>query len=40
LTPFGEAVMAGTDGGLTVVRITDARDAVRSGDLAVPRRAR
>ena len=38
LAPIGEAVVTGTYGGLSVVWVTYARDAVRSGDLAVPRR--
>jgi hypothetical protein len=38
LAPIGEAVVTGIHGDKSVVRITDARDAVRSGDLAVPRR--
>ena len=39
LAAIADAVVTGTYGGLSVVRITYARDAVRSGDLAVPRRA-
>jgi hypothetical protein len=38
LAEIGEAVVTGTYGGLSVVWVTYARDAVRSGDLAVPRR--
>jgi hypothetical protein len=36
---IGEAVVTAIYGGTSVVRITYTRDAVRSGDLAVPRRA-
>lgn len=39
LAAIADAVVTGTYGGLSVVQITYARDAVRSGDLAVPRRA-
>jgi hypothetical protein len=38
LASIGEGVVAAIYGDLSVVRITSTRDAVRSGDLAVPRR--
>jgi hypothetical protein len=38
LAAIGEGVVTATHGDLSVVRITYTRDAVRSGDLAVPRR--
>jgi hypothetical protein len=38
LTPLGEAVAVFTDAGTSVVRITKARDAVRAGDLVIPRK--
>jgi hypothetical protein len=39
LAAVGEGVVTAIYGDLSVVRITSTRDAVRSGDLAVPRRA-